>query len=394
MVSFRFKRYTLAALAMLFVLAVGLLLPPSQVAAGPGTPPPPVGPKTDLPKPSGAQNSASAQTGSQAGSDASLNGQKTERLKPTNRSTTPSAAVTTAWSVSLTSSTSTPSVNQGFTLTARANQDVGPTPYYIQIYLGSTRYASCGSGTICSVTLYSSAAGASYTFQARISAYDGSSAQAWSNTVTVRITTSWSVSLSSSSTSPTVGQSYTLTARANQDVGPTPYYIQIYLGSTRYASCGSGTTCSVTLSGSQAGASYTYQARISLYDGSNVQAWSNTVAVTVAAAARWCWCTDYVANRFNLPRNYPDAKDWGPYLTLNGYRQVTSPQIGDIVVYSGTRFPTAGHVGVIVAVGTSNLTVRGANQLSSWTTVTEVGCTNVSQGLYVRSSSGEAYYRR
>lgn len=394
-----FKRHSLALLVVLLAFAVGLIFPPGQASADPGTPPPPVGQKTDQPKPGGAQNSASSQQADQSGDPNSLGGQKTNLPKPkgapnsANSGNTASVVSATAWSVSLTSSTTTPAVNQSFTLTARSNQDVGPTPYYIQIYLGSTRYASCGSGTTCSVSLYSSAAGASYTFQARIAYSDGSGAQAWSNTVTVTIAGGWSVSLSASTTTPAVGQSFTLTARASRDVGPTPYYIQIYSGSTRYASCGSGTTCSVAQSSTAAGARYTFQARISAYDGSSVQAWSNTVTVNVAVA-HWCWCTEYVANRFSLTRDYPNAQDWGPYLTRNGYYQVTSPQSGDIVVYSGSRFPTVGHVGVIVAVGSSNLTVRGANQLSTWTTVTEAGCTNVSQGLYVRSSSGETYYRR
>lgn len=105
------------------------------------------------------------------------------------------------------------------------------------------------------------------------------------------------------------------------------------------------------------------------------------------AGSGWCWCTAYVANRFNLPRNYPNAQDWGAYLVRNKFRQVWAPQSGDIVVYSGSRLPTAGHVGIIASVSSGSLSVRGANQASNWSTWTEWSCTNVSQGNYIRITS-------
>ena len=65
----------------------------------------------------------------------------------------------------------------------------------------------------------------------------------------------FTVSLAASSTDPYVGTAVTLTATANTDVGPTPYYITIY-DETTYADlavCGTGTTCSATVSESSAG---------------------------------------------------------------------------------------------------------------------------------------------
>jgi hypothetical protein len=58
------------------------------------------------------------------------------------------------------------------------------------------------------------------------------------------------ISLAASSPSAFVGQSVTLTATTNADVGPTPYYITIYSETTgaELAVCGFGTTCSATVS--------------------------------------------------------------------------------------------------------------------------------------------------
>ena len=60
----------------------------------------------------------------------------------------------------------------------------------------------------------------------------------------------FTVSLAASSTDPYVGTAVTLTATANTDVGPTPYYITIYDETTgaELAVCGSGSTCSATVS--------------------------------------------------------------------------------------------------------------------------------------------------
>jgi hypothetical protein len=65
----------------------------------------------------------------------------------------------------------------------------------------------------------------------------------------------FTVSLAASSTDPYVGTAVTLTATANTDVGPTPYYITIYDETTgaELAVCGSGITCSATVSESSTG---------------------------------------------------------------------------------------------------------------------------------------------
>jgi hypothetical protein len=59
----------------------------------------------------------------------------------------------------------------------------------------------------------------------------------------------FAISLAASSPYEPVGQSVTLTATTNADVGPTPYYITIYSETTgaELAVCGAGTTCSATV---------------------------------------------------------------------------------------------------------------------------------------------------
>ena len=59
----------------------------------------------------------------------------------------------------------------------------------------------------------------------------------------------FAISLAVSSSYPYAGQSVTVTATTDADVGPTPYYITLYSETTgaELAACGDGTTCSATL---------------------------------------------------------------------------------------------------------------------------------------------------
>ena len=59
----------------------------------------------------------------------------------------------------------------------------------------------------------------------------------------------FAISLAASSPVEPIGQPVTLTATANTDVGPTPYYITIYSETTgaELAVCGSGATCTATV---------------------------------------------------------------------------------------------------------------------------------------------------
>jgi len=105
----------------------------------------------------------------------------------------------------------------------------------------------CGYGTTCSVNVSQSSA-----VTDRYIAYLGANStalppptlQETSDSVYVTWTYSgWRISLSASPT-VTFGTT-TVTASANADVGPTPYYIEIFNeNGTRLDVCGSGTACS------------------------------------------------------------------------------------------------------------------------------------------------------
>lgn len=167
-----------------------------------------------------------------------------------------SANVTVTWhsvGVSLAASPTTTYINGASTLTATATQDIGPSPFYIQIYDANTgvRLKYCAFGATCSVATSQSTA-TTHRFIAFVSdystAYYPSGIQATSNSSYVTWTASnYRVSLGIAAPSRSTR---TLTAYSNTNVGPTPYYIEIFNLRTgaRIAVCGSGTTCSTTVS--------------------------------------------------------------------------------------------------------------------------------------------------
>lgn len=98
----------------------------------------------------------------------------------------------------------------------------------------------------------------------------------------------WTVSLSAQPTQLPAGSATTVTATANQNVGPTPYYINIVDKTTGavLTSCGSGTSCTTTMTETQA-TTQTFQADVGRYDaspGGGTEANSNQLSVTWTAA--------------------------------------------------------------------------------------------------------------
>jgi hypothetical protein len=140
------------------------------------------------------------------------------------------------------------------TLTATTTADVGPTPYYIEIFdaTAGDLLAVCGVGTSCSASTTLIFAGLTHSYVAYVSAYstafpppDIQSISAVSYVTWAE--TGWQVSLSANPTY--TNGSTTLTATANHDVGPTPYYIEIFNeNGTLIHECPSGSTCSVSYS--------------------------------------------------------------------------------------------------------------------------------------------------
>ena len=172
--------------------------------------------------------------------------------------------------VGLTLAVNTPTLPVGgtATLTAATTSDVGPSPFWTQIFDATTgtRIASCGSGTSCSATVSQSVA----TTHRYIAYVSGDSTafpptQLQETSVTSFVTWSnlgWRVSLTAPAA--TFG-SETVTATANANVGPTPYYIEIFDEDTGtlIQSCASGSSCSATFTPSYAGSALV--AFVSLY---------------------------------------------------------------------------------------------------------------------------------
>jgi len=206
---------------------------------------------------------------------------------PSGIQATSNYASVTWLSVSLAASTQWLPPGAAATLTAYANTDVGPTPWWLEIYDQSTggSVAICGSGSSCSASVSQSSA-TTHSYIAYVAGYSTTnpppSVQATSNSLAV----TWlAVSLSASPTLLVPGAATTLTAYANTDVGPSPYYIEIFDATIggRVASCPSGSSCSTSVTQSSP-TIRDYVAYIAGYGTTNpppsVQVTSNTVRVS------------------------------------------------------------------------------------------------------------------
>lgn len=170
------------------------------------------------------------------------------------------------------------------TLNAQNSYDVGPTPYYIEIFDTTTgsRVAVCGSGTACSVGVSHSVA-TTHTYVADVAGWSASYPPPSIQSASVAVTVTWAAPIILNG-----GQAYAngpgnFTAHTTYDVGPTPYFIEIFDVATgaRVAVCGSGTSCSGSVSWQYG--THTYVADIASYSTSypppDVQAASNAVTV-------------------------------------------------------------------------------------------------------------------
>ncbi len=198
-----------------------------------------------------------------------------------------SNAVSCTWlAISLYASPQYTAAGRTVTLTAYTNTDVGPTPYWIEIFDASTgaNLAICARGSSCSgsTTQYGATV---HSFTAYVSGYGTTnpppSAQVSAGTYAV-----WfGISLYASSSALAPGGTTTLTTYTNADVGPSPYWTEIYDQTTggRVATCATGTVCQVNIT--QAGSTIRdYVAYVAGLGATNappsVQATSNGVRVT------------------------------------------------------------------------------------------------------------------
>jgi hypothetical protein len=193
-----------------------------------------------------------------------------------------------AWSADISASKHNAANGELVELTANVSRSVTGTGYVIQIFNPDTGFVhvQCSTGTSCSIG--GRRENTTDRYESRVSAPDGSNVQAVSNPVSVTWSSpatptpapGWSVDISSSQQSASNGQLVTITATANRSVTGTGFVIQIFNPDTGFIhkQCSTGSVCSV--SGARQDVTVRYQARISLPDGSDVQAQSNPVTVT------------------------------------------------------------------------------------------------------------------
>jgi len=161
-----------------------------------------------------------------------------------------SGMVTTAgWTVTLSVTSNYLWPTQYTTITATANQDVGPTPYYIRIWDGDAAayVATCGSGTTCSATVTKPTVTLG-SFTGLVTPLSGVQVA-----MSMAREVNWhgaQLALSASPTTLAVGGTATVTATTALDVGPSPFYIEIFdaTSGTLLRQCGAGTSCSTQVS--------------------------------------------------------------------------------------------------------------------------------------------------
>lgn len=278
--------------------------------------------------------------------------------------------------ISLAGTPLNPMVGQSATLTATANQPfsnaylAGIVPVSGNLTLtttGGSQYAPPGAGDTFLWDVASSEPGPE-TFQLRW-AENGSGNIIYSNDVTITWQAAPTVSLTASPTQLYSGQATTLTATASENVGPTPWYIVIYDSTTGQdiQTCGSGTSCSTTVTENQA-TTQRFQAYIGPSGGtpasSGVQSTSPSRTVT--------WQTPTVSLSAN-PTNLPTGQ--ATTLTANA---------GNLL--NGQMPPGD----AIKIVGTDGLQQTGpANATSDTTHDTQNAPTTVTYTAYIVNGAGQ-----
>jgi hypothetical protein len=160
-------------------------------------------------------------------------------------------------------------VNTSVTLTTGTTCDIGPTPYYLEIFdaINNVYVTGWGAGSSFSTAVTQPVAGTHGYVAVLYSPFslnspppNGVSPTTWGISATIYITwtaplDNFQVSLSGPTFTPPGGAPGLYTATVNQDVGPTPYYIEIFDETTvtRLALCGYGSTCQASFTPSTSG---------------------------------------------------------------------------------------------------------------------------------------------
>lgn len=140
-------------------------------------------------------------------------------------------------------------IGETATITATSDVDIGPSPYYFELFdvTTGTLLRVCGSGTSCSATV-SSTTPTTHTYAAFLTTYTAKIPNSWwsdsCRLAGLEQDVTWSSSSFRVALTADKGTQGPFIATTNIDVAP-PYYITIYLDDrTRVAMCGSGRVCS------------------------------------------------------------------------------------------------------------------------------------------------------
>ncbi len=191
------------------------------------------------------------------------------------------------WSVSLTADDTSLIAGNDFTLTATANKNTGGTGFAIFIVNqtdGDIVY--CQNVTICTYKDYKNEPG-SRTYQAFIANLQGQDTQASSNSVVVQWS-AWSgtVTLTTADQTVDAGDVVHLIATASPTINASIYMIRIERTDTGFGGNCLESPCDKT-DVYDAGVSYTYVAKVTKNDGTDLRATSNPVTITWQATEEW-----------------------------------------------------------------------------------------------------------
>jgi YD repeat-containing protein len=183
-----------------------------------------------------------------------------------------------AWTVGLTTSESSFAAGDTVTFTATANQDLSDTSGTFAIYIfdqsTGDELTECTSTTTCTYADSSMfVTGGDHTYVAQVfpamgfRTFGGTTGLEATSNIVTEGRALWTVTLTTSETTISAGDSVTLTATANQDLADTglDYYLRIYDQTTGawLAGCDNSTTCTFTSTSLYyAGTPHTYVANV------------------------------------------------------------------------------------------------------------------------------------